>query len=92
MSSPANPDMAHYQWADDDNAAHELCLLLGSEDQVSPGFEIPNADLGTAFLLIAKVHNDGDMTASGDFQLQYEKNAAGGFFDVYFGNQQKSRT
>lgn len=72
MSTAANPDVVHFRWADDDNAAHESCTLLGSEDT---GLEIPN--LGTAFLLIVKIHNDGDMSASGDYRLQYNKDAAG---------------
>ncbi len=79
MSSIANPDIAHYRWADDDNASHELCAFIADEDT---SYEVPLADRGTSHLLVVKIHNDGDMAANGDFQLQYEKNSTGGFSDV----------
>ena len=79
MSSVANPDVAHYRWADDDNASHELCGFIANEDT---SYEVPLADRGTSHLLVVKIHNDGDMAANGDFQLQYEKNSTGGFSDV----------
>lgn len=56
-------------------AAHEAYILVGTEDV---SFEIT---LDTDYCLIIKLENTGDMSQAGDFQLQYNVDAAG-FNDV----------
>ena len=77
MSTAAAPSVRHWQIVSPiTGAAHEAYTLLGSEDTT---IELA---LDTDYAVIMKVGNTGDMAANGDWQLQYEKNGAGGFFDV----------
>ena len=83
MSSPAAPSVRHWQIVGGsgeavpiDQGSHELWTLIGSEDTT---IELV---LDEDYAIILKVGNTGQMSASGDFQLQYEVNGAGGFADV----------
>ena len=83
MSSPAAPSVRHWQIVGGSAAAqpitggaHEAWTLLGSEDTT---IELV---LDDDYAIILKVGNSGEMSASGDYQLQYEVDGAGGFADV----------
>ena len=72
MSSPASPSVRHYQLCTPiTGAAHEVYVLVGSEDA---SFEIT---LDTDYCLIVKVGNTGQMSASGDYQLEYNVDGGG---------------
>ena len=76
MSSAANPDLVHYRFCTPiTGGAHEAYTLVGTEDN---SYEIT---LDSDYCLIVKVTNDGDMSATGDFQLQYDVDG-GGFNNV----------
>ena len=76
MSSPAAPSVRHYQFVTPiTGAAHEAYVLVGAEDtDFSLKFD-------TDYAIIVKVGNTGEMSASGDYQLQVQIDG-GGFNDV----------
>ena len=83
MSSPAAPSVRHWQIVGGSAAAqpitggaHEAWTLIGAEDTT---IELV---LDDDYAIIFKVGNTGQMQSAGDFQLQYEVNATGGFAAV----------
>ncbi len=77
MSTDANPTVRHYRFCTPiTGAAHEAYTLVGSEDT---SFEIT---LDTDYCIIIKTGNDGDMSASGDYQVQIDIDGAASWNDV----------
>ncbi len=67
MSTAANPSVRHYRFMTPiTGGAHEAYVEVGADD--TP-FEIT---LDTDYCINVKVGNTGDMSSSGDFQLQYD--------------------